>query len=357
MSGVRRGLTFVEVLVIGVVALLAIGLLVPLIMRARASADCRGCADNLRRLGLALHAYHDGYGSFPIACDMNPCIFGYAAGGNLGWQKYWMLGWSTRLLPYLEQDNLYRQMDLAEDDRVVPVPNRYYPFDNNRFVALSVQLPLFHCPADSRSFLAETSQGLQAACTSYLGVSGVTTMGSQLGLSPQETPSDTRPMEHDPATGLDTGCNGVIIPKANTHKPAPVGVRIAEIKDGVSNTLMVGERPPSSNLALGWMFAGYGNTGVGDLAVTLGVSERAASLVDVQTGIACEKLGSADARNPEAWKIERGSLTNYCDALHFWSLHSGGANFILADGSIRFLTYATDSGLQRALATRAGNEE
>ncbi len=357
MFGVRRGLTFVEVLVIGVVALLAIGLIVPLIIRARASADCRACAENMRRLGQALHAYHDGYGSFPIACDMNPSIFGYPAGGNLGWQKYWMLGWSTRILPYLEQDNLYRQMDIAEDDRLVPAPNRYYPFDNNRFVALSVELPVFHCPADSRSFLALTPQGLQATCTSYLGVSGVTTMGSQLGMTPQETPSDTRPMERDPATGLDTGCNGVLIPKANTHNPSPPGIRFGEIKDGLSNTLLLGERPPSSNLALGWMFAGYGNSGVGDLAVTLGISERAASLVDAQTGLACEKLGSPDASSPEAWRLENGAVTNYCDAMHFWSLHSGGANFIMADGSLRFLTYEMDAELQRALATRAGDEQ
>jgi prepilin-type processing-associated H-X9-DG protein len=310
----------------------------------------------MRRLGLALHAYHDGYGSFPIACDMNPAIFGYAPTGNLGWRKYWMLGWSTRILPYLAQDNLYRQMDIAEDDMTIAIPNRYYPFDNNRFVALAVALPVFHCPADSRSFLMETKQGLQAGCTSYLGVSGVCTMGSQLNMAPQETPVDTRPMEIDPDTGLATGCNGVLIPRANTRNPAPHGIRMAEIKDGVSNTFMIGERPPSADLAFGWAFAGYGNNGVGDVAVTLGVSERADSFPNPATGASCDKLGNADPKSPAAWKIEPGSLNNQCDALHFWSLHSGGANFVMADGSVRFVGYEMIPGMQRAMSTRAGGE-
>lgn len=352
----RHGLTFVEVLILAAVAVLAVGLLVPIILRVRAASDRTRCADNLRRIGLALHAYHDGYACFPIACDMNPSIFGYRAKANFGWQKYWMLSWSTRILPYLEQDNLYRQMDIAEDDMQVAIPNRFYPFDNNRFVGLGVTLPVFHCPADGRAFRAATPQGLQAGCTSYLGVSGVSTLGSQLDLAPEETPTDTRPMETDPQTGLKTGCNGVLVPRANTHNPPPPGIRIAEIKDGLANTLMVGERPPSSDLSLGWMFAGYGNTGVGDLAVTLGISERAAALVEPSSGEACGKLGDADPQSPMAWKFEQGSLNHFCDAMHFWSLHAGGGNFVLADGSVRFLSYGLSPSLQRALATRAGGD-
>jgi len=349
----HRGLTLVEVLVVGALVVLVIGLLIPVVHRIRAAADRNQCSDNLRRLGMALHAYHDGYGSFPIACDMNPSSLGYSVKGNLGWQKYWMLSWSTRILPYLEQDNLYRQMEIAENDMEVPIPNRYYPFDNNRFVALGISLAVFHCPADPRSYQAQSCMGLLAGCTSYLGVSGVTTMGSQLGLAPEENPTDTRPLETDPETGLRTGCNGVIIPRANTHNPAPAGIRISEIKNGLGNTLMVGERPPSSDLAFGWMFAGYGNTGVGDVAVTLGISERASSFVSPANGSACERLGDADSQSASAWKFEPGSPTNYCDALHFWSLHAGGGHFVMADGSVRFCSYSMHASLQRAMATRS----
>ena len=183
MGCARRGLTIVEVLIVGALVVTLVGLLIPAVLRIRAAAERSHCSDNLRRLGMALHAYHDGYNSFPIACDMNPSVFGYSPKGNFGRQKYWMLSWSTRILPYLEQDNLYRQMDIAQDDMQVATPDRYFPFDNNRFVALGVSLPVFHCPSDSRSFQAETLQGLRVGCTSYLGVSGITTMGSQLGLA------------------------------------------------------------------------------------------------------------------------------------------------------------------------------
>ena len=356
MGRARRGLTIVEVLIVGALMVGVVGLLIPAIFRIRAAAERNQCSDNLRRLGMALHAYHDGYNSFPVACDMNPSTFGYSPRGNFGRQKYWMLSWSTRILPYLEQDNLYRQMDIAQDDMQVPIPDRFFPFDNNRFVALGVSLPVFHCPSDSRSFQAGTPQGLRVGCTSYLGVSGVTTMGSQLGLALEENPTDTRPLETDPATGRQTGCNGVLIPKANTHSPGPPGVRIADIKRGLGNTLMVGERPPSHDLEFGWMFAGYGNTGVGDVAVVMGISERAAGFVNPTTGFACAKLGDADARSPNAWRFEAGALTNFCDALHFWSLHAGGGHFAMADGSTRFFTYDMSPTLQRALATRTAPE-
>jgi prepilin-type processing-associated H-X9-DG protein len=352
----RRGLTIVELLIVGALVVTVVGLLIPALLRIRATAERNQCSDNLRRIGMALHAFHDAHNSFPIACDMNPSIFGYSPKGNLGRQKYWMLSWSTRILPFLEQDNLYRQMDIAQDDSQVPIPNRYYPFDNNRFVALGVSLPVFHCPSDSRSFVAETSHGLLAGCTSYLGVSGVTTMGSQLGMAPEENPTDTRPWETDPETGRRTGCDGVIVPKANTHNPGPAGVRVRDIDRGLGNAFMLGERPPSPDLGLGWIFAGYGNTGVGDVAVVLGISERATSFVEPTLGVACARLGDADARSSQAWKFESGSLTNFCDALHFWSLHSGGGHFAMADGSVRFCSYEMSPTLQRAMATRSKNE-
>ena len=91
-------------------------------------------------------------------------------------------------------------------------------------------------------------------------------------------------------------------------------------------------------------------------AVVLGISERASSFVDPTTSLPCEKLGDADAQSTHAWKLEAGSLTNYCDAMHFWSLHPGGANFIVADGSVRFCGYDMLPSVQRAMATRAGDE-
>jgi len=112
------------------------------------------------------------------------------------------------------------------------------------------------------------------------------------------------------------------------------------------------------------MFAGYGNMGDGDGDVIMGISEtNEAGYGQDPQRIACSK-GNADPRievrtpeNPDyAYKLSPGDLNNQCDQFHYWSLHSGGAQFCMGDGSVRFLTYTTPAIVQRAMATRDGNE-
>jgi prepilin-type processing-associated H-X9-DG protein len=121
---------------------------------------------------------------------------------------------------------------------------------------------------------------------------------------------------------------------------------------------MVGERPPSTDLIFGWWFAGFGISGDGDCDVVLGISERNEknpfNYKDPH-GIPCSH-GDKDPSNPIAYKFGPGDLNNQCDQWHYFSVHPGGANFCMGDGSIRFLNYSIDPIVQRALATRAGGE-
>src|SRR5438094_9892856 len=152
--------------------------------------------------------------------------------------------------------------------------------------------------------------------------------------------------------------NGMLIPVQNTTGKCPAGVKIADVRDGLSNTLMVGERPPSADLIFGWMFAGFGVSGDGDGDVILGISERNElnPLGDSDpSGKPCS-AGHADPNNPAAYKLGPGDLNNACDQWHYFSLHPGGANFCMGDASVRFLSDSTSPILQRALATRAGGE-
>jgi prepilin-type processing-associated H-X9-DG protein len=130
------------------------------------------------------------------------------------------------------------------------------------------------------------------------------------------------------------------------------------VPDGLSNTLMVGERPPSTDLIFGWVFAGFGVSGDGDGDVILGMSERNElnPFGDKdRSGQPCSP-GHPDPNNALAYKFRPGDLNNPCDQWHYYSLHPGGANFCMGDASVRFLSYLTNPNVQRALATRNGQE-
>jgi prepilin-type processing-associated H-X9-DG protein len=150
--------------------------------------------------------------------------------------------------------------------------------------------------------------GVLAAFTSYLGVSGTT--------------SSTR--------------DGILYQESR-HQ-------LTDIADGQSNTLLLGERPPSSDFHLGWWYAGNGVDGTGTADMHMGMAER------TPWGI-----GFGDCPSGGPFPFGPGSLQDDCSILHYWSLHSGGANFLFCDGSVHFIPYAA-APIMPALATRAGRE-
>jgi prepilin-type processing-associated H-X9-DG protein len=121
------------------------------------------------------------------------------------------------------------------------------------------------------------------------------------------------------------------------------GSRFAAVSDGLSQTIMVGERPPPDSLQAGWWYpglVGYGTDFRGpNNVITLGG-------VLLFGGDPCTKIRGT---------LGPGRLDNPCDRFHLWSLHTGGANFLFADGSARFLSYSAEP-IVIALATRAGGE-
>jgi prepilin-type processing-associated H-X9-DG protein len=122
-------------------------------------------------------------------------------------------------------------------------------------------------------------------------------------------------------------------------------VRIEHIPDGSSNTLLVGERPPSPELIYGWWYAGDGIEGNGVFDVVLGTREINPTQPHPQY-VHC-------GRGP--FPFRPGRIDDFCSIFQFWSLHPGGANFLFGDGSVRFIHYNADS-IMPALATRAGGE-
>lgn len=113
--------------------------------------------------------------------------------------------------------------------------------------------------------------------------------------------------------------------------------RSAHILDGTSHTIVVGERPPDSILSWGWTFWGWFDSSM---------SAKVYAKPDNFTYTGCAVPG---VYGP-------GNTTNICHGLHYWSLHSGGANFAFADGSVRFIAYNVDPDFLPKLATRNGAE-
>jgi prepilin-type processing-associated H-X9-DG protein len=111
----------------------------------------------------------------------------------------------------------------------------------------------------------------------------------------------------------------------------------------LSNTVAVGERPPSKDNYFGWWYAGIGQELDGSLDAYMTVRET-------------KRTFRRPTCSPKPYHFQPGQEDDLCSDFHFWSKHSGGANFLLADGSVRFLPYSADSILP-ALATRSGGEE
>lgn len=281
------GFTLIELLVVLAIIAVLIGLTLSAVQRVRLMAARTECANNLRQIGLALHSYHDNNSVLPP---------GVSVDGERSPQPY--LSWNARILPYLEQQQLWQEILAAyrQDRDFLSVP----PHSHR-----GTPVRVFGCPTDPRTLTANHRiNGLVIAYTIYLGVDGL------------------NHFVHDGVLFVDSR------------------VRMADILDGTSQTLMVGERPPSTDGRLGWWYAGWGQNHDGSAEMVLGVLE----------------VNTHDrncTRGP--YRFGYGRINNQCDVFHFWSLHDGGANFLFSDGAVQFMPYDSWRMFQ-ALATRADGD-
>jgi prepilin-type N-terminal cleavage/methylation domain-containing protein/prepilin-type processing-associated H-X9-DG protein len=281
----RKGFTLIELLVVIAIIALLIGLLLPAVQKIREAAANAQCKNNLKQLGLALHNYHDANERFPAP-----------RGTHLGSTYIFteFRGWMCDILPYLEQNGLAGAM----------YTNPWYV---GFFANFNMPVKSYLCPSDPRGLL-NIANG-NGALTSYVGVTG--------------SDNDINVQFNGPTNGIFDIASG--------------GVRLTDITDGASNTLMVGERPPTANLFEGWWSAS-------DYDNLLFTRQLYGDL-----------FGASGCVSPGLFGP--GSLNGPCngDGNHFWSFHSGGGNWLFGDGSVRFLPYSA-SALTIPLASRNGGE-
>jgi prepilin-type N-terminal cleavage/methylation domain-containing protein/prepilin-type processing-associated H-X9-DG protein len=299
----RHGFTLIELLVVISIIAVLIGLLLPAVQAAREAARRAQCVNNLKQMGIALHNYHDAVGAFPPGWVARRDASGENAGP--GW------GWAAQLLPYLEQAPLHAAVNMN-------LPVEAAANSTARLAKLSV----FACPSD-RAFVPTFTVVDASTSSTALGAPICDVASSDyVGSFGTGDVSDT--------PGRDHG-DGLFFRDDS--------VKLAEVTDGTSQTLAVGEK--SQNLARAtWTGAVTGAAvPITELQAEDGLSpEGGDALVVAHTG----ELDGPNSRPAHADQ--------------FWALHPGGVNFLFADGSVHFVKERRPLPVFQALATRRGGE-
>jgi prepilin-type N-terminal cleavage/methylation domain-containing protein/prepilin-type processing-associated H-X9-DG protein len=311
----RGGFTLIELLVVIAIIAVLIGVLLPAVQKVREAANRTQCLNNLKQIALAAHHYHDTTGKFPTGARLPVYVGDRPTGATNLW---------VELLPYFEQDNLYKKWDYSDTSNNNTVGGR------NATTAQVIQILL--CPSDP---LPESVVELTAATIAQpwsWGFYGMSSYGGSAGKrsvnpgGPPDFPGITR----DGIFFLDS-C-----------------VRLTDVTDGSSNTLLFGERyHRDSEYDLRQPIVLPGRTPIAEVGRWGFVAG-----VGVMGQVTLHTAAPINYRVPPGG--DQATLEDRACA--FGSGHVGGANFAFADGSVRFLSEGTPPLTFQALSTRAGGE-
>jgi prepilin-type N-terminal cleavage/methylation domain-containing protein/prepilin-type processing-associated H-X9-DG protein len=293
----RGGFTLIELLVVISLIGVLIAVLLPAVQKVRETAFRIKCTNNLKQIAEAIHHYENAYGIVVPA---------HQPGRYNG-------GWMVQILPYMEQEQLYHDMQAIPGGPppVNPVGGAFTaPYK-------ATLIPSYLCPSDPR-------QGPELIYTGplYGGHYATHSYPAIVGYS------------------YNSGLHGR--DKEGMMTPYHT-VTFAQVTDGLSNTLLVGERPPAYDLTWGWWVWG-------DDDISSGVANSYFEYGYDLYGVRC-------SAGPPSYFGPPGPLgvADPCSFNHLWSLHPGGANFAFGDASVRFLKY-TIGLVILDLATYEGGE-
>ena len=306
----QKGFTLIELLVVIAIIGVLIGLLLPAVQKVRESAARLQCTNNLKQIGLAMMNYESTYNRFPAGYldNMTTNRPNSAATSNpdpiTGW------GWGTLILPYLEQESLYKSININS----IAMNNTYA----GTIAFRKTVIKSFLCTSDDTGLntftISGTGGNFELAKSSYAGVNGQAELA-----------------DFDTAFGLGMFLRGR-------------GVSIAEVTDGLSNTLFVGERSSKS------------------------AKQAVGTLPGVCTWVGALPGGDLDGETPALYILgwtgdpsspAKPNMPEPDGSFHpesFTSRHSGGVNFLFGDGSVRFISDSIDGQTWVKLGTRQGGE-
>lgn len=310
----RRGFTLIELLVVMAIIGILVALLLPAVQSAREAARRSQCKSNLKQVGLATHMFHDTFNHLP------PAAYG-TKGVNEGTSSTdpnIFINYTPFLaiLPYLEQSNISQkyQKNLAPTDTSDPDGDG---ITNNSLT--SAPLPVFSCPSMPVPALPP-----RPAWSSYGFSRGNYSHVSGSGNSSVWTP--------------DTGPIGSMVFGK---------VRMADITDGLTNTLLAGEMHYTLKNFLYTTGTNLGQLRGGNTCWSFGHPQgyvTASTNVPLNTETTVERTEDPD----NYWRLS--------GIFGFRSIHEGGSQFALSDGSVRFVSDSISFDIYRALGSRAGGE-
>lgn len=314
----RKGFTLIELLVVIAIIGVLVSLLLPAVQQARGAARRSNCTNNLKQIGLALQNYHEAYQVFPasyLADTRNASRDPNTYDGPNGF------AWGTMLLPQLDQAPLYRRFD-----------TRRPCWDAVNAPAAATNLPVFLCPS------ATNSSGLMPVRDSggnLLATFGRSTYVANAG---QEEPWGFLAEDY---YGIADG------PMFRNSR-----VRVADVVDGLSNTVFIGEHSSIlSNKTWVGVVPGAEVCANDPVMFPITQCDAAATLVNVHSGPAAAEIdpvtGFAPIHPPNS---------PLCHVCQMYSEHAGGANVLLGDGSVRFVSQMIHQPTWAGLSSRAKRE-
>jgi prepilin-type N-terminal cleavage/methylation domain-containing protein/prepilin-type processing-associated H-X9-DG protein len=304
-----RGFTLVELLVVIAIIGILVGLLLPAVQAAREAARRMSCSNNMKQIGLGLHNYESAIKRLPF-----------------GWNNHGTL-WSAMILPYLEQTNLYNTLSFSEAIN--------WDAANQNRDACETVLPVYRCPSMPLPEHMNYNGIARRVPASYRGVGGTIVSSdddsTKVAVAPLSAAA-TKSFEDPKLDGTFYVCSST---------------RFGDVTDGLSNTIFVGEShtdPDFSKDGQGMDFWVIGSPQVDPCSCSGGsggteASESAGSMI-VQI--------NAQLRTP--------AISGELMEVAFGSYHTGGAMFLMGDGSVTFLSDSTDMLVYRALGSRNGGE-
>ena len=316
-SARRPGFTLIELLVVIAIIAILIALLLPAVQQAREAARRSSCQNNLKQIGLGMHNYHDAHRCFPFSYRAGDCAT--AGAYNTGCR----LTWFQMLLPYIDQAPFYNQ--------IIATNPQYAWSGGTNDVNKKQVVPTMICPSNPGMPIFSGAGSTVPFCGNYIMCAGsLTAYGA----------------------GSNSSANGMFYGYSRT--------RIRDVTDGTSNTIMGAEgivRAPTTQASYGSSGEYWGGAEHGaEIFVTAQPPNTPVPDCNYRCGNYSTPQAPCSDTNVGVGAPDRVVCTNTPQRNFARSYHAGGAQFIMADGHVRFISENVSTTLFQALGTRAGNE-